>query len=140
DPLGGLAEVSPPAAKALEGSRVVRRCEIRGADLYENIGHSRAGVVLIGDAFHAPCPATGTGVLRILHDIKLLSQVHLPQWLDTPGMGADKITRFYDDPAKLKLDARSLGGSLRGREWALNTGLKWTLLRAVRGVKQKLAA
>ncbi|MEI9904434.1 MAG: hypothetical protein WDN06_11020 [Asticcacaulis sp.] len=48
---------------------------------------SREGLVLIGDAFHAPCPASGTGMLRILHDVKRLTEAHLPAWLETPGHG-----------------------------------------------------
>jgi len=140
DPLGALAEVSPEAARALEGTSVVRRCEVRGIDLYATEGHRRAGVVLIGDSFHAPCPSSGTGMLRILNDIKVLADTHLPQWLATPGMDAGKIAGFYDDPAKVKLDARSLGGSLRGREWAVNSGLKWRMLRAARKLKSRIAA
>lgn len=140
DPLGALGEVSREASRALDGLDVIRRCEIRGIDLYVTEGHKRAGVVLIGDSFHAPCPSSGTGMLRILHDIKVLADGYLPQWLATPGMDAAKIARFYDDPAKRALDARSLGGSLRGREWAINSGLKWRILRAARRLKQKIAA
>lgn len=140
DPVGALAEVSPGASRALQGLAVVRRCEIRGIDLYVTEGHKRAGVVLIGDSFHAPCPSSGTGMLRILHDIKILADGHLPRWLATPGMSASKIAAFYDDPAKRVLDARSLGGSLRGREWAVNSGLKWRIMRAARKLKQKIAA
>jgi len=140
DPLAALAEVSPEAARSLDGLKVARRCEVRGIDLYTTEGHRRPGVVLIGDSFHAPCPSTGTGMLRILNDIKILADGHLPGWLATPGMGADKIAQFYDDQAKQKLDARSLGGSLRGREWATNGSLKWRLMRTVRRLKQKIAA
>jgi 2-polyprenyl-6-methoxyphenol hydroxylase-like FAD-dependent oxidoreductase len=140
DPLGALGEVSDAAARALNGARVVRRCEVRGTDLYATEGHKRAGVVLIGDSFHAPCPASGTGMLRILHDIKVLADGYLPGWLATPGMDAAKITRFYDDPTKRALDARSMRGSLRSREWAVNTGLKWRMMRAARTLKQKIRA
>jgi len=140
DPLGALAEVSPDAALALEGLPLVRRCELRGIDLYATEGHQRAGVVLIGDSFQAPCPSTGTGMLRILHDIKLLADVYLPRWLATPGMDAGKIAGFYKDPAKRRLDARTVRGSLRGRQWATNGGFKWRVLRLARQVKQKLAA
>ena len=140
DPLSALAEISPQAARVLEGTTLARRCEVRGIDLYVTEGHKRSGVVLIGDSFHAPCPSSGTGMLRILHDIKVLADIYLPQWLATPGMGADKIAQFYDDPAKLKLDTRSLGSSLRGREWSTNTGLKWRALRVARKLKQKLTA
>jgi 2-polyprenyl-6-methoxyphenol hydroxylase-like FAD-dependent oxidoreductase len=140
DPLNALAEVSPRAAQALQGASLVRRCEIRGTDLYVTEGHKRPGVVLIGDSFHAPCPASGTGMLRILHDIKVLADGYLPGWLATPGMGADKIAAFYDDSAKRALDARSLRGSLRGREWATNASLIWRMMRVARTLKQKIAA
>ena len=140
DPIAALAEVSPAAFRALGDAQVIRRCEVRGTDLYVTESHKRPGVVLIGDSFHAPCPASGTGMLRILHDIKVLVDGYLPQWLATPGMDAGKIAAFYDDPAKLKLDARSLGGSLRGREWAVNASLKWRVMRAARKLKQTIAA
>ena len=140
DPIKALAEVSPAAAGALKGAQVIRRCEIRGTELYVTEGHRRSGVVLIGDSFHAPCPASGTGMLRILHDIKVLADGYLSEWLATPGMGVDKIAAFYDDAAKRTLDARSLRGSLRGREWATNAGLKWRVMRAVKTLKQKISA
>ena len=69
DPMGCLSELDPRLAALFAGGRVVRRCEARGTDLYEVSGHRQAGLVLIGDAFHAPCPASGTGMLRILNDI-----------------------------------------------------------------------
>ncbi len=115
DPLAALAELVPEAAAALGGARVVRRCEARSTDLYDVSGHLRAGVVLIGDAFHAPCPASGTGMLRILNDVDILAREHLPRWLATPGMGRDKIAGFYADAAKRRLDDASLRTSLRGR-------------------------
>ena len=140
DPLAALAEVSRDAADALDGARVFRRCEARATDLYAAEGHERAGLVLIGDAFHAPCPASGTGMLRILHDVTVLTRDHLPAWLDTPGMGLDKIARFYADPAKRKLDAKSLTSSLRGRGAAVGTGLRWDAWRVLKAAKRALAA
>ena len=140
DPLGGLAEISPVAAEALSGARVTRRCEVRGTDLYAATGHRRPGVVLIGDAFHAPCPASGTGMLRILHDIKLLTGQYLPMWLETPGLDTRKVSAFYDDPQKRRLDARSLKSSLRGRQWATNRSPAWRGLRLARRLKQLVRA
>lgn len=140
DPLGALAEVSHEAASALDGARVLRRCEARSTGLYAVHGHEREGLVLIGDAFHAPCPASGTGMLRILHDITVLTRDHLPGWLETPGMGLDKIRAFYADPAKKALDARSLTSSVRGRGAAVGTGLAWDAWRVLKTVKKALAA
>ncbi len=138
DPLLGLAEISPEAMQALEGAQVVRRCEARSTDLYRLKGHARDGLVLIGDAFHAPCPASGTGMLRILHDIRTLSEGYLPYWLSGAGVDHDQIAAFYADPAKRRLDARSLRSSQRGREAALNPSLHWSAYRAVQRVKRLL--
>ena len=140
DPLGALAEVSSEAAQALDGACVLRRCEARATDLYATHGHVQDGVVLMGDAFHAPCPASGTGMLRILHDITVLTRDHLPAWLETPGMDRDKIAAFYNDPAKRRLDARSLTSSLRGRGAAVGQGLRWDTWRLLKSVKRALAA
>lgn len=138
DPLAALAEISPEAAACLAGARVVRRCEARGTDLYRVEGHERAGLVLIGDAFHAPCPASGTGMLRILNDIEVLAGSHAPRWLASPGMARDKIAGFYADPAKQKLDRRSLLSSKRGRGSTVGTGPYWTLHRLASGLKRNL--
>jgi 2-polyprenyl-6-methoxyphenol hydroxylase-like FAD-dependent oxidoreductase len=131
DPLAALAELSPAIASLIAGARLVRRCEARGSDLYAVSGHRQAGVVLIGDAFHAPCPASGTGMLRILNDIDVLANGHLPAWLATPGMGAAKIAGFYDDPVKQRLDRASLAASLRGRGSTVGDGAYWRTRRAL---------
>ncbi len=140
DPIAALAELSPTAGAALSEANVIRRCEARGTDLYEVSGHIQPGLVLIGDAFHAPCPASGTGMLRILHDIKRLTQAHLPAWLETHGMGVDKIARFYTDPVKARLDETSLNRSIRGRGAAVGKGLHWDAWRALRKLKQVVTA
>ena len=63
----------------------------------------QAGVVLVGDAFATSCPAAGTGTGKVFTDVERLCNVHIPRWLATPGMGADKIAAFYDDPVKTRL-------------------------------------
>jgi len=138
DPLTALTELAPDAGVLLNGARVVRRCEARGTDLYAVEGHLQPGVLLIGDAFHAPCPASGTGMLRILNDIDVLVSQHLPGWLATPGMGADKIAAFYADPVKRRLDRASLQGSFRTRGAAVGTGPLWALYRLMRRAKGML--
>ncbi|MBE7217424.1 MAG: FAD-dependent monooxygenase [Caulobacteraceae bacterium] len=131
DPVAALAELAPEAAALLEGRAVVRRCEARGTDIYRARGHlQRAGLVLLGDAAHAPCPASGTGMLRILTDVEALADRCLPAWLATPGMGADKIAGFYADPAKRRCEAASLRSSLRGRAKATSAAPAWRLRRA----------
>lgn len=70
DPVAALTEVSPEAAAAMTGLTLKGRCEVRGADLYRVRHHQRPGLVLLGDAFHAPCPSSGTGLLRVLSDAR----------------------------------------------------------------------
>lgn len=140
DPVGVLSATLPPARAALVGSRVIRPLEARSTDLYTVAGHVQAGVVLLGDAFHAPCPSSGTGMSRILNDVRLLAHVHVPEWMATPGMGRAKIAAFYDDPAKRAVDDESVRRSLRARALVTSDSLYWRLHRAAAGVKRRLAA
>lgn len=139
DPMGCLSELDPRLAALFEGGRVVRRCEARGTDLYEVSGHRQAGLVMIGDAFHAPCPASGTGMLRILNDIEILTRSHLPHWLQTPGMPCAKIAAFYDDPEKRRLDEASIKSSLKGRGAVVGTSAYWRGRRLIGNLKRQVA-
>jgi 2-polyprenyl-6-methoxyphenol hydroxylase-like FAD-dependent oxidoreductase len=85
--------------------------------------------VLIGDAFQTSCPAAGTGVSRLLVDVDRLCNEHVPAWLATPGMGADKIARFYADPAKRAADVKASRAAEYRRSLTVDTGLGWELHR-----------
>jgi 2-polyprenyl-6-methoxyphenol hydroxylase-like FAD-dependent oxidoreductase len=137
-PLQVLAEDFPAAAASLADLDIVRPLEIRSTDLYTIDGHVQPGLVLLGDAFHAPCPASGTGMTRILNDIERLARVHLPQWLETPGMGADKIAAFYADPMKQAVDKASLRASLLGRRSATDQSFLWRIRRSVGKLKRRI--
>jgi hypothetical protein len=119
-PLDCLAQDFPEAAAALAGLALVRPPEIRST-------------------FHAPCPASGTGMTRILNDVERLSGAHLPQWLATPGMDADKIAAFYADPLKLAVDKASLNASMRGRHSAIDLSLYGRMRRTAGKLKRLIA-
>jgi 2-polyprenyl-6-methoxyphenol hydroxylase-like FAD-dependent oxidoreductase len=106
--------------------------KIRPVDLYVTKGHRRGGVVSVGDAFATSCPAAGTGARKALTDVERLCNVHIPQWLASPGMGADKITAFYDDPVKTACDANSLAKAYDLRAFCIDTGPAWTARRWAR--------
>jgi 2-polyprenyl-6-methoxyphenol hydroxylase-like FAD-dependent oxidoreductase len=106
--------------------------QIRPIDLYLSRGHLRAGIVLVGDAFSTSCPAAGTGARKVLVDVERLCNVHIPQWLNTPGMDVAKISTFYDDPAKKESDAFALDKAFAVRAFATSGALGW---RARRGAK-----
>ena len=106
--------------------------KIRPVDLYVSTGYRQAGIVLVGDAFAATCPVTGTGTDKVLTDVTQLCNVHIPNWLATEGMGEDKIASFYDDPVKQACDAWSSAQSFSFRKVTLDDGLYWEAQRWAR--------
>jgi 2-polyprenyl-6-methoxyphenol hydroxylase-like FAD-dependent oxidoreductase len=108
---------------------IVGQVKLRVADLYVVEGHRRDGVVLIGDATQTTCPAAGNGVTRVLTDVTRLCTVHVPRWLATPGMAAEKINAFYDDPIKRACDEHCLWTAEYARSFATDPGLIWRARR-----------
>ncbi|SFG55628.1 FAD-dependent oxidoreductase [Methylobacterium gossipiicola] len=124
--------------------------EMRPVDLVQAQDYRRDGVVLIGDAFLSPCPIPGTGIGKVLTDVERLCAVHLPRWLETPGMEAEKLGSFYDDPVKVASDTQCLRASHYSRAIATEIGPIWAARRwrnyvgrhaihALRGVRSRLA-
>lgn len=128
DPKTMLLKAFPGLDRQLGDFTIGGRVHMRPMDLYETRGYVRPGVVLIGDAFRSGCPAVGSGLTRALTDVETLERL-LPGWLATPGMGADKIAAFYDDPAKRACDAQAAHNAEYRRASTIGTGLRWTLHR-----------
>jgi 2-polyprenyl-6-methoxyphenol hydroxylase-like FAD-dependent oxidoreductase len=103
--------------------------KIRPVDLYVTHGCRQQGVVLVGDAFATSCPAAGTGARKALVDAERLCNVHIPRWLASDGMAADKIAAFYDDPVKQACDEHSTAKAHYLRSLSTDAGLTWTALR-----------
>jgi hypothetical protein len=62
-------------------------------------------------------------------DAERLAHVHIPAWLASPGMGADKIAAFYDDPVKKAVDAHSAAKARYVRAIATDASLGWSARR-----------
>ena len=103
--------------------------KIRPADLCVTEGHIQPGIVLVGDAFSTSCPAAGTGTTKVFTDVERLCNVHVPRWFATPGMGADKIAAFYDDPVKQACDADSAARAFYVRSISIDAGILWQARR-----------
>jgi 2-polyprenyl-6-methoxyphenol hydroxylase-like FAD-dependent oxidoreductase len=103
--------------------------KIRPIDLYVSEGYRQPGIVLIGDAFATSCPAAGTGAGKALMDVQRLCNVHIPQWLATPGMGVKKIETYYNDPVKQAYDAFCTKKAYGLRSFSIDTGLYRTAQR-----------
>lgn len=105
---------------------------IRPVDLYVSSGHRQPGIVLVGDAFASPCPGSGTGTGKVFTDVTQLCNLHIPNWLATPGMDAAKICQFYDDPVKQECDARAEEQAHTLRAVTLDNSLFWRAQRWAR--------
>jgi 2-polyprenyl-6-methoxyphenol hydroxylase-like FAD-dependent oxidoreductase len=127
-----LREIMPGLDGMVGDFKVAGPLKIRPADLYVTEGHRQNGVVLIGDAFATSCPAAGTGTTKVFTDVERLCNVHIPAWLASDGMGADKIAAFYDDPVKVACDAFSQRKAYQLRSLTLNNSPAWRAQRWAR--------
>ena len=128
-PEGALRALMPGLAAHCPELAVAGAVEVRPIALLRADGPVRDGLVLVGDAFQTACPIPGTGIGKVLTDVRQLADEHLPGWLATPGMGADKVAAFYADPVKVACDAASLRSSLYARALATETALPWAARR-----------
>ena len=110
--------------------------KIRPVDLFVSHGYQQPGVVLLGDAFSTSCPAAGTGARKAMMDAERLCHGYIPQWLATPGMGADKIAAFYADPEKRECDDFCRDKAFGLRALSTDPSLVWRMLRWIKFVGQ----
>jgi hypothetical protein len=75
---------------------------------------------------------------RILNDVDCLANIHVPNWLATPGMSAAKIAAYYADPIKRRVDAASLRRSVRGRDSVTSLSPYWRVRRGLGQLKRRL--
>jgi 2-polyprenyl-6-methoxyphenol hydroxylase-like FAD-dependent oxidoreductase len=103
--------------------------KIRPIDLCVTTDYLQSGIVLVGDAFATSCPAAGTGAGKALVDVERLCNEHIPRWLETPGMGADKIAAFYSDPVKYAYHTFALNKAFWLKSMTIDPGIAWTARR-----------
>ncbi len=139
DPERMLRRYLPKLSGVTGEYRVVSKVESGRADLYRADGNPQPGVVLIGDAFQSVCPSTGLGLDKILTDVDVLSAC-VSRWLETPGMGADKLADFYNDPRKLATDSRALQRAHHHRSAAIDPSLRWRIHRFLLHFKWRFEA
>lgn len=134
DPQSALAEVLPHLEATIGAYRVATPIKFRPIDIYQTEGYLKPGIALVGDACGTACPAAGTGAMKALVDVERLCNAYVPKWLETPGMGVEKIAEYYADPEKHVSDARSLDLAFHYKNLAVMSGLMWQLRRAARYV------
>jgi len=131
-----LYGLMPGLRKLMGDFEVEDLVKIRPVDLYVSHGHRQPGLVLIGDAFATSCPAAGTGARKAMMDAERLCHGYIPQWLATPGMGADKIAAFYDDTEKRACDNFCHDKAFGLRAFSTDPSLSWAARRWIKFVGQ----
>jgi 2-polyprenyl-6-methoxyphenol hydroxylase-like FAD-dependent oxidoreductase len=132
DPERSLFALMPNLRRLTGDIEIIGPIKIRPADLYVSKGYRQAGIVLVGDAFATSCPAAGTGTRKLFNDVERLCNIHIPNWLASPGMTAGKIGQFYDDPLKRSYDAASESFAYQLRSLSIDDSFNWTLKRNLR--------
>lgn len=118
----GLRGVSPRLL-------VAPKVEMRPIDLFRVEGAPRPGIVLIADAFQSVCPATGTGLSKLLTDVDVLINDCIPRWIHHARLGTDRIAEFYASERKRRVDDSSLASALYQRSMATSNEWVWRLRR-----------
>ena len=98
----------PDLEQHIGSYRVTTKVQSFPTTFYRLTGTDVPGVVVIGDDYQSVSPTTGTGISKCTTDADRLCNHYIPQWLATPGMSASKITEYYHDDVKRKVDANSL--------------------------------
>jgi len=129
EPRTTLFELMPGLRDLVGEFAVLGPVKIRPVDRYATRGHLQPGVVLVGDAFATSCPAAGTGARKVLTDVERLCNVHIPQWLGTPGLETQKVAAFYDDPVKQACDLLSINKAYWLKAFCTDPGMQWRLRR-----------
>ena len=124
-----LLATIPQLAKVIGDFEIVDKVKLRAIDLRFAENYRKPGIVLIGDTFQTSCPAAGTGLTRALTDVDRLCNVHIPHWLESPGMSVEKICKFYDDPVKKQVDAHCIKLANYRRAITVDTSVPWELRR-----------
>jgi 2-polyprenyl-6-methoxyphenol hydroxylase-like FAD-dependent oxidoreductase len=129
-----LRGLMPNLQKIVGDFDVAGPVKIRPVDLYVTTGLHKPGVVLVGDAFATSCPGAGTGAGKALVDVERLCNAHIPHWLGTPGMGADKIATYYADPVKQAYDKFAITKAFWLKSISIDPGMAWAARRWARFV------
>lgn len=146
-PVMALDAVLPGFRRIAGDYAITGEVKVRPADLYVNTGYRQPGLVLVGDAFAATCPVTGTGSDKVFTDVARLCSVYIPQWLASDGMSEAKIAAFYADPLKQACDAWSMRKAWQFKSVSVELGPYWLAQRWARfgmslgrGLKHRLGA
>ncbi len=121
---GGLAE-------RIGDYTLTTKVAASSADLWTAGPGNLPGFVVIGDAYQSVCPATGTGLSKVMTDVRVLRSC-VARWFATAGMPRAKTIEYFMDSKKLASDLRSLESAAHLKSTALSLPLFGSIRRAAR--------
>lgn len=144
DPFGTLRSSAPRMERVTGKWAPSGKVENYSIDLYVTEAPARDGVILIGDAFQSVCPATGTGLSKVLTDVLRACHTYIPRWLNGPAVTAANTAEYYADAVKTAVDADSLASAEHRRRFGTDRSLRWWVHRrktfaqiALTGLRQR---
>ena len=122
EPRLAMEHAFPWLPRLLGDYRVTTKVENRVIDLYVADAQPLDGVVMIGDALQSVCPATGTGLSKVLTDVMLLCEEYVPTWLrftDLPASSWQPIVLPWDGSTGVRPMRRSPCEGFAPACWAM---------------------
>ena len=123
-----------PRLKRITGDfDIAGEIKIRPVDLYVNSTHiASPASCWWAMPSRPPAPPPAPASDKVFTDVERLCNVHIPEWLATDGMDADKIAAFYADPVKRACDEWSAAKAFDFRSVSIATSFYWTAQRWAR--------
>ena len=97
-------------------------------DLYTVPGPVCDGLLLLGDSHQSVCPATGTGLSKVLTDVLVASEA-IPVWFENGEADLAALHCYYEDPRKVRSDSQSLEFAEYRRQVSTESSLRWKIHR-----------
>ena len=108
DIFGKLQDYFPNFREIMGEIDLASKVEIMPTQLYRLTNYKTGGIVVVGDEFQSVNPETGTGLSKILTEVKLLALHYIPTWFKNQDFSRHAINKFYTDKQKLCSDLNSL--------------------------------
>ena len=98
----------PDLVNQIGDYKITSNVQVMPTEYYRLKNHIRPGFIIIGDEYQSVNPATGTGLSKVLTDVKLLSAHYIPAWFAAEDMGKKNMMAYYKDKGKISIDSNSM--------------------------------
>lgn len=124
-----LSETFPGLASVIGEYSICGRVDAALVDLWTSTPQESVRFMAIGDSFQSVCPATGTGLSKVLTDVSVLASI-VSGRQGSDALRALKLSNaYYGDRKKQRTDSHSIESATSLRRLALEPGLTGILRR-----------